>query len=312
MSTHHSFDIEHAQLYGLREAVLISNLHYWVSYNYANGTHQHDGRTWTYNSVNAFEALFPYLTYKQIRTSLETLITLDVLERGNYNKNPADRTSWFAFTDSFLANNPLPERANGPKKKPKPSAPEGKWTAREGTASAQEGESLIEPDVTPFETILSAAPTALPAKVEIQDITVKQKKSSKAKPDDEDTALQAACRATWSAYSDAYCARYGVEPTRNASVSSKVKQFVIRIGQDESPGVARFFVERVSEAFVVRGYHAIGTLLQNAEAYRTQWATGQAMTNTRAQQADKTQSNFDAAQGAKALLRARREQRDAE
>jgi len=160
----------------------------------------------------------------------------------------------------------------------------------------------------------SEAPTALPVVIEIQADPVKQKKSRKpAKGAAQDeTALQAACRATWAAYSDAYCARYGVEPTRNASVSSKVKQFVIRIGHDESPGVARFYVDRVSEAFVLRGCHALGTLLHNAEAYRTQWATGQTMTNTRAQQADKTQSNFDAAQGAKVLLRARREQRNAQ
>ena len=153
----------------------------------------------------------------------------------------------------------------------------------------------------------SAAPTALPAVIEVLPVA-KQKKSSKAKADDtQDTELQAACRATWSAYADAYCTRYGIEPTRNAKVNSNVKEFVKRIGHDESPGVARFYVDRVSEAFVIRGYHALGTLLQNAEAYRTQWATGQAMTNTRAQQADKTQSNFDAASEAMAIRRAKQQ-----
>ena len=112
MSDYHSFDVEHAKSYGLREAILIRNMHHWVGYHHANSTNNHDGRTWTYNSVKAFEALFSYLTGKQIRTSLETLVTLDVLVRGNYNKNPADRTSWFAFTDEFLAINPLPSKAN--------------------------------------------------------------------------------------------------------------------------------------------------------------------------------------------------------
>ena len=152
MSTHHSFNTEHARLYGLREAVLISNLHYWVSHNYANGTHEHDGRTWTYNSVKAFEDLFPYLTYKQIRTSLETLITLDVLVRGNYNKKPADRTSWFAFTDEFLGNNPLPKRANVAPKKEKPLPPRANGVPPRANGSAQEGKSLEEPDVTPAVT----------------------------------------------------------------------------------------------------------------------------------------------------------------
>jgi hypothetical protein len=42
----------------------------------------------------------------------------------------------------------------------------------------------------------------------------------------------------------------------NASVSS-VKQFVIRIDKMNRQAYP-LFVERVSEAFVVRGYHAIG------------------------------------------------------
>ena len=151
MTTHHAFSIEHARLYGMREAVLIRNLHFWVSHNHANGTHQHDGRTWTYNSVRAFEDLFPYLTYKQIRTSLDTLISLDVLVRGYYSTNLTDRSSWFAFTDEFLAKHPLPARA-GPQKKASaptaskgktPSAPQGTPIALQGTSSALEGTSLM-------------------------------------------------------------------------------------------------------------------------------------------------------------------------
>ena len=157
MSTHHSFNTDHAMLYGLREAVLISNLHYWVSYNHANDTHQYDGRTWTYNSIKAFEDLFPYLTYKQIRTSLETLVTLDVLVKGSYNKNPGDRTSWFAFTDEFLIANPLPPRANGPKKKEKPLPSRANGLPSRANGNAQEGKSLIEPDVTQFETTRESA-----------------------------------------------------------------------------------------------------------------------------------------------------------
>lgn len=169
--------------------------------------------------------------------------------------------------------------------------------------------STIEPPVEP--PVIPAAPTALPTAAEV--LPAKAKKASKPKTDDTlDTELQAACRATWAAYAGEYRARYGIEPVRNAKVNSNVKDFVKRIGHDEAPGVAAFYVHSVSEAFVVRGCHALGTLLQNAEAYRTQWATGQAMTATRAQQADKTQSNFDAATGAKALLRARREQKNAE
>ena len=171
--------------------------------------------------------------------------------------------------------------------------------------------SSIEAETTAETTLIPAAPTALPTAFEV--LPAKAKKARKPKADDTlDTELQAACRATWTAYAGEYRTRYGIDPVRNAKVNANVKDFVKRIGYTEAPGVAAFYVSCVSEVFVVRGCHALGTLLQNAEAYRTQWATGQAMTNTRAQQADKTQSNFDAAQGAKALLRARREQKNAE
>lgn len=164
--------------------------------------------------------------------------------------------------------------------------------------------STIEPSVEP--PVLPAAPTALPPAVEV--LPAKQKKSSKPKADDAlDTELQAACRATWVAYSAAYQTRYGVTPLRNAKVNANVKAFVGRVPHAEAPGIAGFYVMSVSDAFVVRSCHPVGALLQNAEAYRTQWATGQSMTQTRAQQADKSQSNFNAVGEAMAIRRAKQQ-----
>lgn len=323
----HSFDVEHAKLYGLREAVLIYNLHFWVSYNHANGKHRHDDRTWTYNSVHAFEALFPYLTYKQIRTSLDTLITLDVLVRGYYSTNPSDRSSWYAFTDAFLADNPLPEAPAPAKKKGAPlaqqgtpSAPQGKSTpmrppeantlpepvftpsAPQGTPLALEGTSLITADINTDVNLIPAAPTALPAVVEV----IKPAKAPKAKaePDAETEAAKATRQAAWAAFDDAYQRRYGTTLPRNATTNSQMASLVRRLGQEAS-GVAAFYVG-VNDAFLIRTQHSLGALLQNAEGYRTQWATGRSMTATRAQQLDKTGANFSAADEAKAISRARR------
>ena len=131
-------------------------------------------------------------------------------------------------------------------------------------------------------------------------------KGAKSVVDENETALQAACRETWKAYSDAYEQRYGAKPVRNASVNAKVKQFVHRIGHDESPAVARFYVERVNDAFVVRKMHEMGLLLAGAEGYRTQWVAGAAMTGTRAKQIDQTQANANVVGEVMAILRARR------
>ncbi len=116
-----------------------------------------------------------------------------------------------------------------------------------------------------------------------------------------ETELQAACRATWTAYAMAYRERHGAMPVRNAKVNANVKQLVKRLGAVEAPQVAGWFL-RVNERMVVQGMHDLGLLLARCEAYRTQWATGRQMTATSAQQADQTQSNLSAAAEAKAIL----------
>lgn len=100
----HSFDVGHAQAYGLHEAILIHNLQFWIQKNRANGRHLHDERTWTYNSAKAFADLLPYLSDRQIRRALDNLVELGVLVKGNYNASTYDRTLWYAFAkeDQFL------------------------------------------------------------------------------------------------------------------------------------------------------------------------------------------------------------------
>ncbi|AWH48539.1 helix-turn-helix domain-containing protein [Stenotrophomonas sp. SAU14A_NAIMI4_5] len=119
---------------------------------------------------------------------------------------------------------------------------------------------------------------------------------------DAETEVQAACRATWVAYATAYRNRHGVAPVRNAKVNANVKQLVQRLGRDEAPAVAGWFLT-VNERYVVQNMHDLGALLAKCEAYRTQWATGRQMTATSAQQQDQTQANASAADDAKALLR---------
>ena len=118
-----------------------------------------------------------------------------------------------------------------------------------------------------------------------------------------ETELQASCRETWHAYDAAYALRYGVKPVRNAKVSSQLKQFVKRIGFAESPQVAAFFVGHAN-AFYIRKSHDVGSLLADAEKLRMEWATGRMVTASGAQQVDRTQSNFNAANEAIRMLEA--------
>lgn len=128
---------------------------------------------------------------------------------------------------------------------------------------------------------------------------------------DEQTAFQEKCRETWRLYKAAYLQQYGVAPIRDQKINTQVKQLVKRLGE-AAGAVAEFFVLSVKDARVVQNCHDFGFLLQGAQAYHTQWATGRAITSGQARQIDSTQTNANAAEQAKVMLRAQheREQRE--
>jgi hypothetical protein len=92
----HSFDPVIAKQVGVNAAVIYQNILWWAEKNAANGKHGHDGLWWTYNSITAFEELFPYMTAKQIRTALTKLEDDGLVAVGCYNKSQYDRTKWYS------------------------------------------------------------------------------------------------------------------------------------------------------------------------------------------------------------------------
>ena len=98
----YSFNIHIASVYGLEEAIMIKNFQFWILKNKANGKHDQDGYTWTYNSVGSFEKVFPFWSRSQISRILKSLIDQGALKVGNYNKSKYDRTRWYSFSDNRL------------------------------------------------------------------------------------------------------------------------------------------------------------------------------------------------------------------
>lgn len=95
----HHFDVEVARLYGINAAILLNNIAFWVVKNEANEENYHDGYYWTFNSIPAFNKLFPYLTEKQIRAALDILRSEELILTGNYNDNRRDRTLWYTLSE---------------------------------------------------------------------------------------------------------------------------------------------------------------------------------------------------------------------
>lgn len=172
-------------------------------------------------------------------------------------------------------------------------------------------------DYIQLHTTVCKSPTVLPVTVTVTETktgtgnrkpepetgtaTRSPRKQRVATGSDENDLLQSACKATWREYGSAYFARYGTEPVRNAKVNGQVKSFVKRLGYEESPPVAAFFLQSNLAYYVQRG-HVFDCLLADAEKLRTEWATGRTMTATRARQIDQTQSNASAVDEALALM----------
>src|SRR5262245_23530191 len=95
----HLFSPEMAKRYGLTEAIMIQYFQMWIERNKVRRKNYFDEHTWTYNSVNSFSSIFFYLSQKQIRASIDSLVEQKVLLKGNYNQTGYDRTSWYCFAD---------------------------------------------------------------------------------------------------------------------------------------------------------------------------------------------------------------------
>lgn len=117
MSVHH-FEISDAEKHGVNAAIILHNLRFWIDKNIANDRHIHDGECWTYNSVKAFERLFPYLSGKQIRSALQKLEDSGEIKKGNYNQSSYDRTTWYCIVG--YGHHHLPKKENGFSEKGEP------------------------------------------------------------------------------------------------------------------------------------------------------------------------------------------------
>lgn len=99
----HSFDVDLAVKYGLQEAIFLENLRFWILKNKANKRHFYEGRYWTYNSAQAYAALFPYWSKQQVERIIAKLKEQGVIQIGHFSSNTYDRTNWYSINDELLS-----------------------------------------------------------------------------------------------------------------------------------------------------------------------------------------------------------------
>jgi len=87
---------------GVEEAIMLSNLYFWVQKNEENQHNEMDGKYWTYNTVREFVEQYPFWTSNQIRRILDNLEDKRYIETGSFNKKGYDKTKWYTITDKTL------------------------------------------------------------------------------------------------------------------------------------------------------------------------------------------------------------------
>ncbi len=100
--TEYHFNAGLARRYGVNGAIFLHAMAFWIRKNKSSGRNFHNGRTWTYNTLEALAAQFPFWSRRQVERIVSKLKQDGALLTGNFNKNRTDRTVWYALADSVL------------------------------------------------------------------------------------------------------------------------------------------------------------------------------------------------------------------
>lgn len=124
---------------GLNEAIFIQQVHYWL----VSSKHEHDGRTWIYNTLDEWQKQFPFWSISTLRRTIDNLRAKGILLTGNYNDTAAIRTLWYSIDYTLLdsldpsADFNIPSAQDEQMEPPNMDSP-----------SAQNGQMLIEQRLT--------------------------------------------------------------------------------------------------------------------------------------------------------------------
>jgi hypothetical protein len=84
-----------AKALGLNEAIILQQIHYWLTINEGKGSNFKDGYYWTFNSSGGWQKQFPFWSKKTIERVLRNVENKGIVVTGCYNKLSFDRTKWY-------------------------------------------------------------------------------------------------------------------------------------------------------------------------------------------------------------------------
>lgn len=92
-----------ARVLGADEALMLQKMHDWLEYNKSQRRNYHSGRTWTYNTYEAWQRdHFGWLSVSSVKRILLKLERSGVLLSGHFGA-PGDRTKWYTINYQKLS-----------------------------------------------------------------------------------------------------------------------------------------------------------------------------------------------------------------
>lgn len=302
---------------GLNEAIVLQQVNYWITGSTAG--EEHEGRKWVYNTFEKWqEENFPFWSVDTVKRTFTKLKKMGLVDVKQLRKSQHDHTNFYTIN---YENDLLTDQGNLPQSKgakcPEPAgqnapADNGEMPQSDGANCPDlhtETTSETTAETTADRSGVGASPPSPGGVSGLPAVIPKGKRPDpKQKQLEEETAFQAKCREAWHSYKAAYIQKYSVAPIRDQKINTQVKQLVKRLGE-AAGAVAEFFVLNVKDARVVQNCHDFGFLLQGAQAYHTQWASGRTITSGQARQIDDTATNANAAEEAIRILEEREARR---
>ncbi|MGP1182131.1 transcriptional regulator [Serratia sp. CY47280] len=86
---------ELAMRVGLNEAMLLQQVHYWVTET-TSGI-EHDGRRWVYNTIAEWMEQFPFLSESSIKRAFSSLKSQGIIYVEQLSSDPRDKTNFYAI-----------------------------------------------------------------------------------------------------------------------------------------------------------------------------------------------------------------------
>lgn len=87
-----------AKAIGLNEAIVLQQVHYWITINKEANKHFYEGRYWVYNTLADWHKNnFPFWSFDTVKRTFAKLEKAKILITGNFNKDKRDRTKWYTI-----------------------------------------------------------------------------------------------------------------------------------------------------------------------------------------------------------------------